>query len=837
MAAYQIQLEYAGINSGPFYNVYYSFDCENYIFLSGSSPVFLPNTSATASIIVPDEPNCIRLENFNSNCNNSVVNFTPKSGLQTDGLVIWNSCDTYSGSVGIWGDKSGNGNNGSFLSNIPITASDRGIFFSRNFPSPLTYPQPLNSTPSSSYTLQFFGDIIISSSLLEIQHLWSKARGTNGWETRYIRTDRDRFSYSSTSGSFAISAGTAISQSSGITNSLITFTINTALNQTQLYINGSLIASSIVQFPAIIDFNAVNLPLIFGFTSGSQSVGQSTGLNGFVRDLLVYNRVLTPTEVEANYNALETGSCVIPTTTTTLSPTTTTLSPTTTTLAPTTTTLSPTTTTLAPTTTTLAPTTTTLSPTTTTLSPTTTTLAPTTTTLSPTTTTLSPTTTTLAPTTTTVAPTTTTLSPTTTTIAPTTTLSPTTTTVAPTTTTLAPTTTTLAPTTTTLSPTTTTLAPTTTTLSPTTTTLSPTTTTLSPTTTTLSPTTTTLAPTTTTLSPTTTTLSPTTTTLAPTTTTLSPTTTTLSPTTTTLSPTTTTLSPTTTTLAPTTTTLAPTTTTLSPTTTTLAPTTTTLSPTTTTLAPTTTTVAPTTTTTTLPCECWTVVNEDTVSINYTFTDCGGAVSSPNLIAGGRRIHCIEGGSSFIVNSPVGGLLGEYDCEQNCVSPVDCSDCGPTTTTTLAPTTTTLSPTTTTLSPTTTTLSPTTTTVAPTTTIAPTTTTTTAAEVEVFIDNTNSLDVPITDMTINGVTVSYVSGTDFTINAGNNGNFTSTQLGAQDVIIYYGAHIAGQNIVFTDSDNNITCHDLNGSAGSFTISGATITGGTTISVVVSDGACS
>jgi hypothetical protein len=231
------------------------------------------------------------------------------------------------------------------------------------------------------------------------------------------------------------------------------------------------------------------------------------------------------------------------------------------------------------------------------------------------------------------------------------------------------------------------------------------------------------------------------------------------------------------------------------------------------------------------------VNEDTVSINYTFTDCGGAVSSPNLIAGGRRIHCIEGGSSFIVNSPVGGLLGEYDCEQNCVSPVDCSDCGPTTTTTLAPTTTTLSPTTTTLSPTTTTLSPTTTTVAPTTTIAPTTTTTTAAEVEVFIDNTNSLDVPITDMTINGVTVSYVSGTDFTINAGNNGNFTSTQLGAQDVIIYYGAHIAGQNIVFTDSDNNITCHDLNGSAGSFTISGATITGGTTISVVVSDGACS
>ena len=271
-------------------------------------------------------------------------------------------------------------------------------------------------------------------------------------------------------------------------------------------------------------------------------------------------------------------------------------------------------------------------------------------------------------------------------------------------------------TTTTLSPTTTTLSPTTTTLAPTTTTLSPTTTTLSPTTTTLAPTTTTVAPTTTTLAPTTTTLAPTTTTLSPTTTTLAPTTTTLSPTTTTLSPTTTTLAPTTTTLSPTTTTLSPTTTTLSPTTTTLSPTTTTLAPTTTTLSPTTTTVAPTTTTTTLACECWTVVNEDTVSINYTYTDCDGFQSSPNLIAGGSRIHCIEAGTSFIVNSPVGGLLGEYNCGQSCTGPTDCPNCGPTTTTTtLAPTTTTLAPTTTTLAPTTTTLAPTTTTVAPTTT--------------------------------------------------------------------------------------------------------------------------
>lgn len=108
--------------------------------------------------------------------------------------------------------------------------------------------------------------------------------------------------------------------------------------------------------------------------------------------------------------------------------------------------------------------------------------------------------------------------------------------------------------------------------------------------------------------------------------------------------------------------------------------------------------------------------------------------------------------------------------------------------------------------------------------------------EIFIDNNNSLDIPITDMTVNGVSVSYLSGANFTINAGNNGNFYTDQLGTYTVIIYYGGHIPGQNIVFTDSNGTITCKDLNGSAGSFTIANAVITGGTTIYVTASDGAC-
>jgi hypothetical protein len=189
---------------------------------------------------------------------------------------------------------------------------------------------------------------------------------------------------------------------------------------------------------------------------------------------------------------------------------------------------------------------------------------------------------------------------------------------------------------------------------------------------------------------------------------------------------------TTTTAAPTTTTTAAptTTTTAAPTTstTTAAPTTST-----TTAVPTTstTTAAPTTTTTTLPCECWTVVNEDSVTINYTVTNCDGTTQSPNLLAGATRNHCIQGGSIIVVNSPIGGLLGEYSCGTTCTISSNCSNCSPTTTTTTAaPTTTTTTavPTTTTTTAVPTTSTTTAVPTTSTTTAAPTTTTTTPAPV-------------------------------------------------------------------------------------------------------------
>jgi hypothetical protein len=240
-------------------------------------------------------------------------------------------------------------------------------------------------------------------------------------------------------------------------------------------------------------------------------------------------------------------------------------------------------------------------------------------------------------------------------------------------------------------------------------------------------------------------------------------------------------------------------------------TTTTIAPTTTT---TTTTAAPTTTTTTFspdPCICTEVV----------ITSAGGEVETFNCYGVNQNYVYMSAGTYYLCAAKIGGLLQAFFAVGTTGTITEVGNCK---TQTCPPATTT-----------TTTIPPTTTT---TTTIAPTTTTTTAgAFVEIYITN-SSLDVPINDMTINGVAVTFAGGGDnFPVNAGENGNFTSTQLGTKDVIIYYGSSIPGQNIVFTDSDSNITCHNVGAGSGLFVITDAIITGGTTITVTVTDGACS
>jgi hypothetical protein len=126
----------------------------------------------------------------------------------------------------------------------------------------------------------------------------------------------------------------------------------------------------------------------------------------------------------------------------------------------------------------------------------------------------------------------------------------------------------------------------------------------------------------------------------------------------------------------------------------------------------------------------------------------------------------------------------------------------------------------------------------TTTAATTTTTTTTGPsvVDIYINTISSLDIGITDMRINGVSVTYVGGSNFPLAAGDNGSFTSTETGVQDVEIDYTTSIPGQNITFMDSNLTVTCIGTIGSNGTMGISFAQITSGTTIYVTAADGAC-
>jgi len=119
----------------------------------------------------------------------------------------------------------------------------------------------------------------------------------------------------------------------------------------------------------------------------------------------------------------------------------------------------------------------------------------------------------------------------------------------------------------------------------------------------------------------------------------------------------------------------------------------------------------------------------------------------------------------------------------------------------------------------------------------TTTTTAVSTVDIYINTEDALDTPITGMTIDGVAVTWSgAGPDFILSAGDNGQFTSTKIGTYDVVISYGTHTSGQRIKFTDSSSVLTCQTINGSSGTFTITNATITAGTTISVYAEDGVC-
>lgn len=92
--------------------------------------------------------------------------------------------------------------------------------------------------------------------------------------------------------------------------------------------------------------------------------------------------------------------------------------------------------------------------------------------------------------------------------------------------------------------------------------------------------------------------------------------------------------------------------------------------------------------------------------------------------------------------------------------------------------------------------------------------------DIDVDN-NSVDIAITGVTINSTAITYSSGNNFTITAGQSGVFTTLELGTYTVVISYTYTTAGQSLFFLDSNNTGTCHNAVTSPGTFTINNAVI----------------
>jgi hypothetical protein len=122
----------------------------------------------------------------------------------------------------------------------------------------------------------------------------------------------------------------------------------------------------------------------------------------------------------------------------------------------------------------------------------------------------------------------------------------------------------------------------------------------------------------------------------------------------------------------------------------------------------------------------------------------------------------------------------------------------------------------------------------TTTEPPTTTTTTEAPTEANISLSNSsLDIVITDVKVNGVSVTSSS---FPLYTGNGGFATTSQIGIYNVDVYYSSSVPGQNITLSGSDSTVQCYSAGGGSSILSFSSVTVNTTSPVTITISDGAC-
>lgn len=245
------------------------------------------------SVCAKNNPAPYSTYNGNLTASVAVCNYycatTSSNALTTNGLVLQVNTTSLTGSV--WYDRSGNGNNALVSGSALSLSGSLGYAFNgtNNY---LTFPTNLVATPSSSYCLQWWGSAPVTSSSSN-SFLFSKGGYANGWDSIYRPTDKSLV--------FRDNAGSDrvyVTSYSGSTKALFTMNITSDLtlgnNIGSFYFNKT---GSLNRIPAN-TFNSASVPLRFGYNV----TGDASLFNGTVSALAVYNRMLTPEEIENNYN-------------------------------------------------------------------------------------------------------------------------------------------------------------------------------------------------------------------------------------------------------------------------------------------------------------------------------------------------------------------------------------------------------------------------------------------------------------------------------------------------------------------------------------------------------
>jgi len=327
-----ITLSSWGGSSGPLYNAYYSTDNINFTIAISGSNLYLPSIGSSATIIVPDTTNYIKLINDNEVCGEASASIyagptttststtststtTEAPNISRNGLTIWNRCSSLSGSI--WKDVSGNNNDALISGSLPLVLSGSlGVEFvsSSSNPTYLTYSSSLVASPSSSFTLQLFGS---PKGNVGKMHLFGKTElsasvYSNGWWTGWngtIGAGSRMYYYDNLTEEVIVAP--AVPEA---TRSLYTFVFNEGTgNNGMLYVNNN-ISYSFSGGPYVGFNTASTAPFTFGFDAGNDVSGAGSfgSYVGTVNDIIVYNRAITQNEINQNYFYITSQSCVIP---------------------------------------------------------------------------------------------------------------------------------------------------------------------------------------------------------------------------------------------------------------------------------------------------------------------------------------------------------------------------------------------------------------------------------------------------------------------------------------------------------------------------------------------